>query len=33
MGLVPEAEKNTQQMLQGMLTSLGFQHVTVRFQP
>jgi hypothetical protein len=30
--LVPEAEKNTQQMLQGMLTSLGFQHVTVRFQ-
>ena len=29
--LVPEAEKNTQAMLDGMLTSLGFQHVTVTF--
>jgi hypothetical protein len=29
--LVPQAEKNTQQMLQGMLTSLGFQHITVTF--
>jgi Protein of unknown function (DUF4230) len=29
--LLPEAEKNTQQMLTGMLTSLGFQHVTVTF--
>jgi hypothetical protein len=29
--LVPQAEKNTQQMLQGMLGSLGFQHVTVTF--
>src|SRR5690349_18774132 len=29
--LIPQAEKNTQQMLQGMLTSLGFQHITVTF--
>jgi Protein of unknown function (DUF4230) len=29
--LLPEAEKNTQQMLTGMLTSLGFQHITVTF--
>jgi Protein of unknown function (DUF4230) len=29
--LLPEAEKNTQAMLTGMLTSLGFQHVTVTF--
>jgi hypothetical protein len=29
--LVAEAEKNTQQMLDGMLGSLGFQHVTVAF--
>ncbi len=29
--LLPEAEKNTQEMLTGMLTSLGFQHVTVTF--
>jgi hypothetical protein len=29
--LVPQAEKNTQGMLQGMLGSLGFQHVTVTF--
>jgi hypothetical protein len=29
--LLPEAEKNTQQMLTGMLTSLGFKHVTVTF--
>ena len=29
--LLPEAEKNTQAMLTGMLTSLGFRHVTVTF--
>ena len=29
--LLTEAEKNTQAMLDGMLTSLGFQHVTVTF--
>jgi len=29
--LLPEAEKNTQQMLTGMLTSLGFRHITVTF--
>jgi hypothetical protein len=29
--LVPDAEKNTRQMLSSMLTSLGFQHVTVTF--
>jgi Protein of unknown function (DUF4230) len=29
--LIPDAEKNTQQMLTSMLTSLGFQHVTVTF--
>ena len=29
--LITEAQKNTQVMLQGMLTSLGFQHVTVTF--
>jgi hypothetical protein len=29
--LVAEAQKNTQAMLQGMLTSLGFTHVTVTF--
>ncbi|MGH3154756.1 MAG: DUF4230 domain-containing protein [Streptosporangiaceae bacterium] len=29
--LLPEAEKNTQEMLTGMLTSLGFKHVTVTF--
>jgi hypothetical protein len=29
--LLPEAEKNTQQMLTGMLTSLGFKHITVTF--
>jgi hypothetical protein len=29
--LLAEAQKNTQAMLQGMLTSLGFQHVTVTF--
>ena len=29
--LVPQAEKNTQGMLQGMLGSLGFQHITVTF--
>jgi Protein of unknown function (DUF4230) len=29
--LLPEAERNTQQMLTGMLTSLGFQHITVTF--
>jgi hypothetical protein len=31
--LLPEARKNTQQMLEGMLSSLGFQHVTVTFSP
>jgi hypothetical protein len=29
--LLTEAQKNTQGMLDGMLTSLGFQHVTVTF--
>ena len=29
--LLTEAQKNTEGMLTGMLTSLGFQHVTVRF--
>ena len=29
--LLPEAQKNTAGMLTGMLTSLGFQHVTVTF--
>jgi Protein of unknown function (DUF4230) len=29
--LIREAEKNTQQMMNGMLGSLGFQHVTVTF--
>jgi hypothetical protein len=29
--LLSEAQKNTQGMLDGMLTSLGFQHVTVSF--
>ena len=29
--LLTEAQKNTQGMLTGMLTSLGFQHVTVTF--
>jgi hypothetical protein len=29
--LVAEAQKNTEAMLEGMLTSLGFQHVTVTF--
>jgi hypothetical protein len=29
--LLTEAQKNTQGMLMGMLTSLGFQHVTVTF--
>src|SRR6202047_3852024 len=29
--LLTEAQKNTQGMLEGMLTSLGFQHVTVTF--
>jgi Protein of unknown function (DUF4230) len=29
--LLIEAQKNTQEMLDGMLTSLGFQHVTVAF--
>lgn len=29
--LIPEAQKNTQAMLEGMLHSLGFQQVTVRF--
>ncbi len=29
--LLSEAQKNTQGMLNGMLTSLGFQHVTVTF--
>jgi Protein of unknown function (DUF4230) len=29
--LVPEAEKNTQEMLTSMLTSLGFQHITITF--
>jgi len=29
--LLAEAQKNTEGMLDGMLTSLGFQHVTVTF--
>jgi hypothetical protein len=29
--LLAEAQKNTEEMLDGMLTSLGFQHVTVTF--
>jgi hypothetical protein len=29
--LLTEAQKNTEGMLEGMLTSLGFQHVTVTF--
>ena len=29
--LLTEAQKNTEEMLTGMLTSLGFQHVTVTF--
>ena len=29
--LLSEAQKNTQNMLDGMLTSLGFSHVTVTF--
>jgi hypothetical protein len=29
--LIPDAEKNTQQMLTSMLTSLGFRHVTVTY--
>jgi Protein of unknown function (DUF4230) len=29
--LLPEAEKNTQEMLTGMLTSLGFKNITVTF--
>jgi hypothetical protein len=29
--LLTEAQKNTEGMLDGMLTSLGFQHVTVTF--
>jgi len=29
--LLSQAQKNTQGMLEGMLTSLGFQHVTVSF--
>jgi hypothetical protein len=31
--LLADAQKNTQGMLTGMLTSLGFQHVTVDFGP
>jgi hypothetical protein len=31
--LLAEAQKNTEGMLTGMLTSLGFQHVTVTFGP
>jgi Protein of unknown function (DUF4230) len=31
--LLTEAQKNTESMLTGMLTSLGFQHVTVTFGP
>jgi hypothetical protein len=31
--LLTEAQKNTEGMLTGMLTSLGFQHVTVAFGP
>jgi Protein of unknown function (DUF4230) len=31
--LLTEAQKNTQGMLDGMLTSLGFTHVTVTFGP
>ena len=29
--LLTQAQKNTEGMLDGMLTSLGFQHVTVTF--
>jgi uncharacterized protein DUF4230 len=29
--LLPQAEKNTQEMLTGMLTSLGFKNITVTF--
>ena len=29
--LLTEAQKNTEEMLEGMLTSLGFQHITVTF--
>jgi len=29
--LLTEAQENTEDMLDGMLTSLGFQHVTVTF--
>jgi Protein of unknown function (DUF4230) len=29
--LLPEAEKNTEAMLTGMLSSLGFRHITVTF--
>lgn len=32
-GIVAEAEKNTQAMLNGMLHSLGFRQVTVTFRP
>ena len=28
---MPQAEKNTQAMLTGMLTSLGFKHIIVTF--
>jgi hypothetical protein len=31
--LLADAQKNTKGMLTGMLTSLGFQHVTVNFAP
>jgi Protein of unknown function (DUF4230) len=31
--LLTDAQKNTEGMLTGMLTSLGFQHVTVTFGP
>jgi uncharacterized protein DUF4230 len=31
--LLADAQKNTEGMLTGMLTSLGFQHVTVNFGP
>ena len=29
--LLSEAQKNTEGMLDGLLTSLGFQHITVTF--
>jgi hypothetical protein len=32
-GLTADAERNTRQMLDGMLTSLGFQRITVLFGP